>query len=87
VHAFLGALGRSLGDAAAASEHRREAIEALRRLGDRRSTAELLLGCALSEPNDRAAPRRWLAEAGELARQVGWREGVARAQEALRQIG
>ena len=38
-------------------------------------------------PEDDVTPRRWLAEAGELARQVGWMEGVARAEEALRQIG
>jgi hypothetical protein len=86
VHAFLGVVEQALGDTQAASGHRTAALDALRALGDRRATAELLLGSALAGATDHVMPRRWLAEAGELARQVGWLEGVARAQEALRML-
>ena len=33
------------------------------------------------------APPPLIGRAGELARQVGWSEGVARARAALRQVG
>ena len=86
VEALMAVVAHSLGDETA-GQHRDAAIDALRRLGDRRTTAELLLGSALAAPLDDSAPRAALAEAGELARQVGWLEGVARAQQALRALG
>jgi hypothetical protein len=59
----------------------------MRRVGDRRSTAELLL--ALADPQA-VAPgdaKAWLKEADQLANQVGWQEGVARSRAALAQMG
>ena len=51
----------------------------LRRLGDRRGTAELLLaGTSPTRTLLRIAPKS-LEEARELALEVGWREGVVRS--------
>jgi hypothetical protein len=77
-HAFLGQTEDALGEARNAAEHRRLAVEQLRRVGDRRTTAELLL--ALATPAG-------LREAESLARQVGWQEGVDRSRAALAQLG
>jgi hypothetical protein len=86
VRAQLAATAQAAGETAAAATHRRAAIEALDRLGDRRGMAELLLTAALADARDAGLSRRWVAQAGELARQVGWREGVTRAREALRRL-
>lgn len=87
VHAFLGAVDQTLGRPQHALEHRRAAADEMRRVGDRRSTAELLL--ALADPQA-VAPgdaRAWLKEADQLANQVGWQEGVQRSRAALAQMG
>jgi hypothetical protein len=58
----------------------------LRRLGDRRTTAELLI--ALADPNGASAVdvRQWLTEADALAAEVGWQEGVDRSRARLAQL-
>jgi tetratricopeptide (TPR) repeat protein len=86
VHALLGTVFQDLGDGQRAAEHRRSAVEAMRSIGDRRSTAELLL--LLADPDAIPAPdaRAWLKEADALAHQVGWQEGVERSRAALAQL-
>jgi hypothetical protein len=75
-----------LGDVQAALEHRRLAVEELRRVGDRRSTAELLI--ALADPDGASAieAKAWLAEADALAGQIGWQEGVDRSRAQLARL-
>ncbi len=69
-----------LGDTERARELRRAAVEEMRRLGDRRATAELLLDGA--RPTKTYAPigPSSLREAQELAEEIGWTEGVERAR-------
>ncbi|HZS42005.1 MAG TPA: protein kinase [Polyangia bacterium] len=86
VHAFLGAIEAEQGKPAVAAEHRRRASDEMRRIGDRRSTAELLLALADPATAPRAEARAWLTEADALANQVGWREGVQRSREALARL-
>jgi serine/threonine-protein kinase len=86
VRAQLALASHASGDGPAAAAHRRAAMELLDRLGDRRAMAELLLAAALADTRDTTVARRWVAQAGELARQMGWREGVTRAREALRRL-
>ena len=57
----------------AAEEHHANALAAFRRLGDRRSTAECMIGHAAKRRQERAD---LLREAQSLARQIGWKEGV-----------
>jgi serine/threonine-protein kinase len=85
-HALLCALDDERGDGASAASHREAAIEGLRQAGDRLTLAELLLRSALAVGPSSELARRWLAEAGDLARQVGWAEGVARAHDGLREF-
>ncbi|MSP62696.1 MAG: hypothetical protein EXR72_20680 [Myxococcales bacterium] len=86
VRTLLASVCQSTGDLAAATAHRRAALEALGRAGDRRAAAELLLNTAHQDVRSPEAALRWVKLAGELARQVGWRDGVARAREALRRL-
>ena len=69
-----------IGDTERARELRRAAVEEMRRLGDRRATAELLLDGA--RPTKTYAPigPSSLREAQELAEEIGWTEGVERAR-------
>jgi len=60
----------------AAEEHHLSALAAFRRLGDRRSTAECMIGHATKRPQERAD---LLREAQVLAQQIGWEEGVQAA--------
>lgn len=69
--ALLARIEEELGDRPAACAHRAEAIEALRLLGDRRATAELLF---LSAP----ASQDTLHLAEALAEEIGWNEGLRR---------
>jgi serine/threonine-protein kinase len=84
VHTFLAEVNDALGEAQEATEQRRLAVEELRRVGDRRTTAELLI--ALADPEGKGASaveaKAWLKEADALAAEVGWQEGVdlSRAQ-------
>jgi hypothetical protein len=76
---MLAAQYEAMGDADTADHYRQLAVEALRRVGDRRATAELLLG---SDHPTRKMPRispDSLKEARVLAEEVGWDEGVERA--------
>jgi hypothetical protein len=57
------------------------AIAALREVGDRRGTAELLLEAARAEP-DPASAQLLVREAHALAHEIGWSEGVSRARRA-----
>jgi hypothetical protein len=85
-HTLLAELHEALGYPQQATDHRRYALEELRRVGDRRTTAELLI--ALADPRGASAhdARAWLIEADTLAAQVGWHEGVARSRAALAQL-
>lgn len=60
----------------AAEEHHSNALAAFRRLGDRRSTAECMIGHAAKRPQEHAD---LLREAQRLAEQIGWEEGVQAA--------
>jgi len=78
--ALLAELFESLGDLEAAQEHRDAAVEEMRRLGDRRGTAELLLaGSTATSTMVRIQPNA-LREARELATEIGWSEGIRRAE-------
>jgi serine/threonine-protein kinase len=88
VHARLAEIHEQLGWAEQSVDHRRKALDELKRIGDRRSTAEMLI--ALAQPG-RPHPstgdaRAWLKEADALAAEVGWQEGVARSRAALAQL-
>ena len=85
-HAFLAELHAELGWPQHAVEHRRQAVDELRRVGDRRSTAELLI--ALADPPGASVvdAKAWLTEADALSAQVGWQEGVDRSRAALAQL-
>ncbi|MBL4635200.1 MAG: hypothetical protein JKY56_15140, partial [Kofleriaceae bacterium] len=81
-YATLAGLYENIGDHKGAREFRRKAIEGMRELGDRRSTAELLLaGSQPTKTIHRITPES-LREARLLAEEVGWDEGVRRAQRA-----
>jgi hypothetical protein len=66
-----------------AAEQRRLAADELRKAGDRRGTAELLITLAEANRTDKAATA-WVEEAEDLATQLGWAEGVTRSRAALR---
>jgi tetratricopeptide (TPR) repeat protein len=88
VHALLAQLYGTARETRTASEHRVQALELTRRLGDRRSTAELLIAdasTALAEGAVRPGSLRDLHEAAQLAAQVDWQEGVAQSEQVLRQ--
>jgi hypothetical protein len=86
-NAFLGQTEDALGEPRHAAEHRRLAVEQLRRIGDRRTTAELLLALANPAGASLIDMRAGLREAENLAKQVGWQEGVDRSRAALAQLG
>jgi tetratricopeptide (TPR) repeat protein len=86
--AFLADLCEQAGDRGGALRYRASAIEEMQVLGDRRTTAELLIAtarAAQSRQDDGSGPPpdEWAADpnetirmAGRLAAEVGWREGV-----------
>lgn len=80
IQAMLAGQLEEIGDTERARELRRAAVEEMRRLGDRRATAELLLDGA--RPTKTYAPigPSSLREAQELAEEIGWTEGVERAR-------
>jgi len=84
-HELLADIHGTAGRGPESAGHRMEAIDAMRSLGDRQSTAKLLLDLAGAEITvgaaDRARPR--LAEALGLAEAVEWAEGVRRSSSAL----
>jgi Tfp pilus assembly protein PilF len=82
--ALLATAYEKLGNHILAERHRRGAVEEMRKLGDRRGTAELLLyGANPGRTLMKIAPEV-LKEARELAREVGWTEGETRATAAER---
>ena len=87
LHALLAEILEASGDGNGALLHQARALEHMRRLGDRRSTAELLLACAritgdVAPPSSarrgtdpgrrRDAARRAVEAANELAAEIGW---------------
>ncbi|HXU74238.1 MAG TPA: protein kinase [Polyangia bacterium] len=86
VHRFLAEVHEMLGFADHAIEHRRSAVEELRRVGDRRSTAELLIALADPEGASAVEAKAWLKEADVLAAEVGWQEGVDRSRAGLARL-
>ncbi len=79
VQAMLAAHYERLGNVQKAERYRQSAVDEMRRLGDRRGTAELLLqGVDPTRTLLRITPAS-LREARELALEVGWMEGAQRA--------
>ncbi|HEU5055523.1 MAG TPA: protein kinase [Kofleriaceae bacterium] len=80
IQSMLAGQLEEIGDTERARALRRAAVEEMRRLGDRRATAELLLDGA--RPTKTYAPigPSSLREAQELAEEIGWTEGVERAR-------
>jgi eukaryotic-like serine/threonine-protein kinase len=89
LYAVLADLSEQAGDRAAALRFRASAIEEMQILGDRRTTAELLIATARAasrrteEGGEPARDAEWAADPSEtirmaerLAAEVGWREGV-----------
>ena len=82
--ALLSSCYEKLGNHVLAERHRRGAVAEMRRMGDRRGTAELMLyGTSAGRTLLKISPDV-LREARELAREVGWTEGVTRASAAVR---
>ena len=76
IQVMLAAECDRLGEGEKAMGFRQQAIEELRQLGDRRSTAELILSVvAPTRTLLRVAPHA-LQEARALAKEVGWTEGA-----------
>jgi tetratricopeptide (TPR) repeat protein len=76
---LLSAAYERLGNTILAERHRRGAVDEMRRMGDRRGTAELLLyGGSPGRTMSRLAPDL-LREARQLADEVGWSEGADHA--------
>jgi serine/threonine-protein kinase len=85
VQSLLASAHERLGNHILAERHRRAAVDELRRMGDRRGTAELLLyGTGPGRTLMRISPEV-LREARELANEVGWTEGEERAASAARE--
>jgi tetratricopeptide (TPR) repeat protein len=87
VHTLFAQLHESSSDLQLAQKHRAQALDMMRRLGDRRATAELLIADAQSVLQSGGMRRDTLTrlqEASQLAAQVGWREGVEKSEQVLR---
>ena len=83
VQTLLASHYEKLGNEDLAKQYRDAAVNEMRKLGDRRGTAELLLsGLTPTRTLWRINPA-YLQEARELADEVGWSEGVQRALEEL----
>lgn len=88
---LLARIYESMGQTSAALRHRAHAIDLMNRLGDRRSTAELLLDdirATRSRSGDDSgsyssvSPERGLRLAKRLASEIGWNEGIALSKKA-----
>lgn len=87
VQATLASLYEEAGNASMAEQYRAAAVNEMRRLGDRRGTAELLLaGVSPTLSLVRVDPEE-LREAHRLALEVGWREGVEIAKRKTMDLG
>jgi len=78
-YATLAGLHEDLGDLDKAQGFRRRAIDDMRELGDRRTTAELLLAGSRPTQTVRRITPASVREARVLAEEVGWDEGVRQA--------
>lgn len=78
-HALLANLHEQERDLAAAARHRDAAVEEMRRLGDRRTTAELLLAGSSPTAGLMRIHLDAAREAHLLADEIGWTEGSRRA--------
>jgi len=83
LHALLAELLEALGEEQRAADYREAAVEDMRRLGDRRGTAELLLASASPTRTLIRIQAGALREARELAREIGWSDGAQAAQRSL----
>ncbi len=84
-NATIASILEATGESNKAQSYRQRAIDDMRKLGDRRTTAELLL--AASRPSQslgRITPAG-VREARVLAEEVGWDEGVRQARRAANQ--
>jgi len=80
VQSFLASVCDRAGQGQKAQRYREAAVEEMRKLGDRRGTAELLLsGTSPTRNIPRLSPQ--VDEAKALAEEVGWTEGAKRARE------
>lgn len=70
------------GEVEKAQSYRRRAIEGMRKLGDRRGTAELLLASSRPTQTIRRITPASIREARLLAEEVGWVDGVRQALQA-----
>ena len=87
--ALLGELHEAAGESAEAEASRQEALAIFRRLGDRKSTAEVLLvdaQIALGRKSAGSDTLDRLEEAARLAAQVDWREGVQESAKVVDQV-
>lgn len=83
VQTLLASHYEKLGNRELATQYRDAAVNEMRKLGDRRGTAELMLaGLTPTRTLWRIDPE-YLKEAKELADEVGWSEGVQRALEEM----
>lgn len=86
VQALLASLYEQVGDVRLAEKYRQAAVNEMRRLGDRRGTAELLLAGVVPTRTLLRINPATLREARALADEVGWIEGVEEASQKTRQI-
>jgi hypothetical protein len=81
VQSFLASVCDRGGQTAKAQRYREQAVEEMRKLGDRRGTAELLLaGTSPTRTLPRLTPH--IEEARALAAEVGWDEGATAPRKA-----
>jgi tetratricopeptide (TPR) repeat protein len=88
--ALLGELHEAAGESKEANDSRQAALAIFRKLGDRKSTAEMLLidaQVSLGQAHSPADTLQRLEEAARLAAQVDWREGVERSARLVVQSG
>lgn len=84
IQSMLATMCEKAGLAGKAERYRLGAIEMMRELGDRRATVELLLSEIPSRALLADVRSHQVREAYELAREIGWREGAARAAQIER---
>ena len=91
LHTLLATIFEKAGDTHAALSHQARALDHMRRLGDRRTTAELLLACARitgdvapevassgAGRHSKDTARKAVEVAHELAAEIGWDTSLAR---------
>ncbi len=86
VQSLLASFYEAMGNLRRAEDYREAAVKEMRRLGDRRATAELLLSGVVPTRTLMRINPATLREARELADEIGWAEGVEQASEKTNQI-